>query len=123
MAAPAHLARHRLADLFLDTLPYNAHTTGSDALWAGLPVLTCRGRAFPGRVGASLLNAVGLADMVTDTPEDYEALALKLAKDGALLKTVRQKLADNPGSAPLFDTGRFRKGLEATLTGLLESAG
>src|SRR6185312_9132449 len=97
------------ADLFLDTLPYNAHTTGSDALWAGLPVLTCKGRAFPGRVGASLLNAVGLADMVTDTLEDYEALALKLAKDGALLKTIRQRLADNLGSAPLFDTGRFRK--------------
>jgi predicted O-linked N-acetylglucosamine transferase (SPINDLY family) len=120
---PEHLARHRLANLFLDTLPYGAHTTGSDALWAGLPLLTCEGRAFPGRVGASLLNAVGLPEMVTRSPQEYEALALKLAGDGALLKTIRQKLSDNLGSAPLFDTARFRRGLEATLTGLLESAG
>ena len=115
-----HLARHRLADLFLDTLPYNAHTTGSDALWAGLPVLTCKGRSFAGRVGASLLDAVGLPEMVTESLEDYEALALKLARDGALLKAIHQRLKDNRQSAPLFDTARFRRGLEATLTGLLK---
>ena len=115
-----HLARHRLADLFLDTLPYNAHTTGSDALWAGLPVLTCKGRSFAGRVGASLLDAVGLPEMVTESLEDYEALALKLARDGALLKAIHQRLKDNLQSAPLFDTARFRRGLEATLTGLLK---
>ena len=74
-----HLARHRLADLFLDTLPYNAHTTASDALWAGLPVVTCQGNAFAGRVAASLLNAVGLPELVTHNLADYEALALRLA--------------------------------------------
>src|SRR5205814_3329585 len=78
-----HLARHRLADLFLDTLPYNAHTTASDALWAGLPVLTCRGSAFAARVAASLLGAVGLPELVTDNPADYESLALRLAFDPA----------------------------------------
>src|SRR5262249_5504913 len=76
-----HLARYRLADLFLDTLPYNAHTTASDALWVGLPVLTCRGNAFAGRVAASLLNAIGLPELVTGNMADYEALALTLARD------------------------------------------
>jgi predicted O-linked N-acetylglucosamine transferase (SPINDLY family) len=123
LRAAEHLARHRLADLFLDTLPYNAHTTASDALWAGLPVVTCKGRAFAGRVGASLLNAVGLPDLVTDSLEAYEALALALARDGARLKAIRAGLADNPARTPLFDTARLRAGLEATLTGLLEAAG
>src|SRR5262249_59982431 len=81
-----HLARHRLADLFLDTLPYNAHTTASDALWAGLPVVTCQGNAFAGRVGASLLKAVGLAELVTHDLADYEALALRLAHAPAMLR-------------------------------------
>src|SRR6202030_3079669 len=76
-----HLARHRLADLFLDTLPYNAHTTASDALWAGLPVVTQIGDAFAGRVAASLLNAIGLPELVTHSIEDYEALALRLAME------------------------------------------
>ena len=76
-----HLARHQLADLFLDTLPYNAHTSCSDALWAGLPVVTCYGKAFPGRVAASLLKAIDLPELVTTTPADYEALALELAKN------------------------------------------
>src|SRR5262249_19050016 len=74
-----HLARHRLADLFLDTLPCNAHTTASDALWAGLPVVTCMGKAFAGRVAASLLHAIGLPELVTSSMADYEALALALA--------------------------------------------
>ena len=108
-----HLARHRLADLFLDTLPYNAHTTASDALWAGLPVVTCLGNAFAGRVAASLLNAIGLPELVTHSIEDYEALALRLAKDPALLEGDRDRLATNRLTHPLFDTDRFRRHIEA----------
>jgi predicted O-linked N-acetylglucosamine transferase (SPINDLY family) len=120
--AETHLARLALADLFLDTLPYNAHTTASDALWAGVPLVTVQGRAFPGRVGASLLAAAGLPELVTASLEEYEALALALAQDSAGLAAIRQKLADSRAGAPLFDTDRFRRGLEATLTGLLETA-
>jgi predicted O-linked N-acetylglucosamine transferase (SPINDLY family) len=108
-----HLARHRLADLFLDTLPYNAHTTASDALWVGLPVLTCMGNAFAGRVAASLLNAIGLPELVTHSIEDYEALALRLAKDPSLLEGYRNRLATNRLTHPLFDTDRFRHHIEA----------
>ena len=108
-----HLARHRLADLFLDTLPYNAHTTASDALWMGLPVVTCQGNAFAGRVGASLLKAVGLPDLVTGNLADYEALALRLAGDPAMLRGIRETLAGNRLSHPLFDTDRFCRGIEA----------
>jgi protein O-GlcNAc transferase len=107
-----HFARHRLADLFLDTPGYNAHTTASDALWAGLPVLTCIGATFPGRVAASLLQSVGLPDMVTTTPDDYEALALKLAGDGALLSEMRQRLGRNRLTYPLFNTDRFARHIE-----------
>jgi predicted O-linked N-acetylglucosamine transferase (SPINDLY family) len=122
LAADAHLARLGLADLFLDTLPYNAHTTASDTLWAGVPVVTVQGRAFPGRVAASLLAAAGLPELVTASLEEYETLATALAADSARLADIRRKLADNRGSAPLFDTERFRRGLEATLSGLLETA-
>jgi predicted O-linked N-acetylglucosamine transferase (SPINDLY family) len=108
-----HLARHRLANLFLDTLPYNAHTTASDALWVGLPVLTCMGNAFAGRVAASLLNAIGLPELVTHSIEDYEALALRLAKDPSLLERYRNRLATNRLTHPLFDTDRFRHHIEA----------
>jgi predicted O-linked N-acetylglucosamine transferase (SPINDLY family) len=111
-----HLARHRLADLFLDTLPYNAHTTSSDALWAGLPVLTCAGATFSGRVAGSLLHAVGLPELVTSSLEEYEALAMKLANDSALLNSIREKLARNRDAAPLFDTDRFRRHIEAAYT-------
>lgn len=114
-----HLARHALADLFLDSLPYNAHATACDALWAGLPVLTCQGRAFPGRVSASLLHAVGLPELITDTLEDYEALALALARDPARLKALRDKLAANRAAAPLFDTPRFARNLEAAYMAML----
>ena len=117
-----HLARHRLADLFLDTLPYNAHTTASDALWAGLPLVTCKGEAFAGRVAASLLAAIGLPELVTDTLEDYENLALKLARDPALLRSVRQKLQHNRLSAPLFDSERFRRAIEAAYAKMREIA-
>jgi len=108
-----HLARQRAADLFLDTLPYNAHSTASDALWAGLPVLTCAGTSFAGRVGASMLRAAGLPELVTNNLEDYEALALKLATDSALLASIRRKLADNRAECPLFDGDRFRRHIEA----------
>jgi predicted O-linked N-acetylglucosamine transferase (SPINDLY family) len=87
------LSRHRLADLFLDTLPYNAHTTASDALWAGLPVLTCMGGTFAGRVAASLLNAVGLPELATHSLEEYEKLALELAMKPAMLYDFQARLA------------------------------
>src|SRR5712691_6705935 len=90
-----HLARHQAADLFLDTLPYNAHATASDALWAGLPVVTCAGHSYAGRVGASMLKAAGLPELVTTSLEHYQALALELANDRALLDSIRRKLADN----------------------------
>jgi protein O-GlcNAc transferase len=108
-----HLARHRVADLFLDTLPYNAHTSASDALWAGLPVLTCMGTAFAGRVAASLLNAIGLNQLIAKSLEEYEALALELATNRSLLADIGSKLADNRDICPLFDTDRFRRHMEA----------
>jgi protein O-GlcNAc transferase len=108
-----HLARLSLADLFLDSLPYNAHTTASDSLWAGVPLITCRGTAFPGRVAASLLQAVGLPDLVTETAEDYHTLALKLAREPALLASYRRQLAQNRATCALFDTDRFRRNLES----------
>jgi protein O-GlcNAc transferase len=112
----AHLARYRLADLFLDTLPYNAHTTASDALWAGVPVLTCRGATFAGRVAASLLQAVGLSEMVTHSLAEYERAALQLAADASRLGAVRRKLERNRQTHPLFDTDRFRGHLETAYT-------
>ena len=107
-----HLARHRVADLFLDTLPYNAHTTASDALWAGLPVLTCVGNCFAGRVAASLLHAVGLPELVTRSLDAYEALAVRLAQEPAQRASLRAKLEALRATAPLFDTGRFAANLE-----------
>jgi protein O-GlcNAc transferase len=108
-----HLARHRLADLFLDTLPYNAHATASDALWMGLPVLTNEKSAFAGRVAASLLYAVGLPGLVTHGLEEYEAVALKLATDPPTLRSIRRKLEVNRLTHALFDTDRFRRHIEA----------
>jgi predicted O-linked N-acetylglucosamine transferase (SPINDLY family) len=108
-----HLARQRAADLFLDTLPYNAHSTACDALWAGVPVVTCAGNSFVGRVGASMVEAAGLPELVTASLEDYEALALRLATDPALLTSIRRKLEDNRPTCPLFDGDRFRRHLEA----------
>jgi predicted O-linked N-acetylglucosamine transferase (SPINDLY family) len=108
-----HLARHCAADLFLDTLPYNAHSTTCDALWAGLPVVTCTGAYFSGRVAASMLKAAGLPEMVTNSLEDYEALALKLATDPALLQSTRHKLKHNRPTCRLFDSDRFRHQIEA----------
>ena len=107
-----HLARHRLADVFLDTPGYNAHTTASDALWAGLPVVTCIGSTFAGRVAASLVQSVGLPELVTSSLGDYETLALKLAREPAVLAGIRQRLAHNRLSSPLFNTERFARHIE-----------
>jgi predicted O-linked N-acetylglucosamine transferase (SPINDLY family) len=113
MPSAQHLARHRLADLFLDTLPYNAHTTASDALWAGLPVLTQIGQGFAGRVAASLLKAVGLPEMITRDAAAYEALAIALGRDPARAAALKAKLAAAIPTAPLFNTPRFTRHLEA----------
>ena len=117
LPSPEHLARHRLADLFLDTLPYNAHTTASDALWAGLPVLTCAGETFAGRVAGSLLHAVGLPELVTTSLEEYEGLARKLSCgdpevccSGFVTSFWAQRLA-----SPLFDSARYARNFEAAL--------
>jgi predicted O-linked N-acetylglucosamine transferase (SPINDLY family) len=115
-----HLARHRLADLFLDTLPYNAHTTASDALWTGLPLVTCLGTTFAGRVGASLLHAVGLPELVTRSLAEYEALAFRLSTSRAELNAVRDKLARNRLTEPLFDSARFTRGIEAAYRRMFE---
>jgi predicted O-linked N-acetylglucosamine transferase (SPINDLY family) len=116
----AHLARHRLADLFLDTLPYGAHTTASDALWAGLAVLTCLGRQFDGRVAASLLETIGMPELVTASLDDYEALALALARDPERLAGLRARLAANRLSSPLYDVARFTRSLEAAYRRMME---
>jgi protein O-GlcNAc transferase len=115
-----HLARHRLADLFLDTLPYNAHATASDALWAGLPLLTCRGASFAGRVATSLLHAAGLPELATNDLGEYEALALRLAADASLLRGFRKRLEQNRATCPLFDTDRFRRHIERAYTTMWE---
>lgn len=113
VAAPEeHLARYRLADLFLDTSPFNAHATANEALWAGLPVLTCRGGSFVGRVAASLLSAVGLPELITDTPDAYRAQALNLATTPALLAQLRARLVSNRATHALFDTARYTQHLE-----------
>jgi predicted O-linked N-acetylglucosamine transferase (SPINDLY family) len=113
VALPEHLARLSLADLFLDTLPYNAHTTASDALWAGLPVLTRIGETFAGRVAASLLRAVDLPELVTSTPREFEDLAVNLAHDHQRLQTIRARLRSGRSTAPLFDTATYTRHLEA----------
>ena len=107
-----HLARHVFADLFLDTLPYNAHTTASDALWAGLPVLTCIGSLFPGRVAASLLKAMSLDILITANPTEYETAAIHWARNPMLLQSLRQSLARRRRSSALFDARRFTHHLE-----------
>ena len=113
MSPQEHLARHRLADLFLDTLPYNAHTTASDALWSGLPVLTLLGSTFPGRVAASLLNALELPDLITRNRAEYEGLAIELANNPNTLSAINQKLSENRLNKPLYNTLLFTKNLES----------
>lgn len=113
-----HLARLALGDLFLDSLPYNAHTTGSDALWMGLPLLTCRGSTFPGRVAASLLTAAGLPELITETLADYEARAVEIARDSGMLAGLKAKLK-RIDATPLFDTARYTRELEAAYLAML----
>ena len=113
--ADSHLARQQLADLMLDTSPYNGHMTTSDALWVGVPLVTMLGTAFAGRVAASQLETVGLPELITPSLEDYEALALALAKDPARLAALRAKLAAAPASSPLFDADRMRQNIEQAL--------
>jgi predicted O-linked N-acetylglucosamine transferase (SPINDLY family) len=120
MNLPDHLARHAAADLFLDTLPCNAHTTASDALWAGLPVLTCTGEAFASRVAASLLNAIELPELVTTNIKDYEDLAIELAQNSAKLKQLKEKLARNRLTTPLFNTDLFASNIEALFSLMTE---
>ena len=115
-----YLAQYRQADLFLDTLPFNGGTTASDALWAGLPVLTQAGHTFAGRMAASLLDAVGLPELITHTADDYEALALRLATEPETLRAVRQRLAAHIPTAPLFDTRRFTRHLERAFEHMAE---
>jgi predicted O-linked N-acetylglucosamine transferase (SPINDLY family) len=119
-SAAEHLARLSLADLFLDTLPYNAHSTASDALWAGVPLLTMPGDTFAGRVAASLLRAAGLDEMIADSPPAYEHLALQLARDPTALRQIRAKLARNRTTHPAFDTARFTRNLEAVFLSIYE---
>jgi predicted O-linked N-acetylglucosamine transferase (SPINDLY family) len=117
---PEHLARHSLADLFLDTWPYNAHTTASDALWAGLPVLTMVGNTFPGRVASSLLRAIDLSELITPNPNEYENLAIDLAKNPKRLQVIKEKLIKNRHNSPLFDSALFTKDLETAYTKMYE---
>jgi predicted O-linked N-acetylglucosamine transferase (SPINDLY family) len=113
---PEHLARLRAGDLFIDTLPYNAHTTASEALWVGLPVVTCLGETFAGRVAASLLQAIGLPELIAANRDQFVELVVELATDVQRLAKVRQKLADNRLTTPLFDARLFAKHIEAAYT-------
>src|SRR5207244_3328604 len=103
---------HRLADLFLDTLPYNAHTTASDALWAGCPLLTLAGQTFASRVAGSLLRTLGMPELITTSLEEYQAQALRLAQDAEWLTRLRTRLEANRKSSSLFDGERFARNLE-----------
>jgi protein O-GlcNAc transferase len=120
MPRDEHLARHRLADLFLDTLPYNAHTTASDALWAGLPVLTCIGNSFAARVAASLLTALDMKELIVDDKQKYEELAVSLAKDPISLGEIRDKLNRNRLASNLFSGKAFARNIEAAYKEMFE---
>ena len=115
----AHLARHALAGLFLDTLPYNAHTTASDALWTGLPLITCPGNSFQSRVAASILTAAGLPELIAPSLNDYERMALELCRDPALMSRTRARLASNRETCALFDIAKFTRNLESAFWQML----
>jgi len=106
--------------LFIDTIPVNANATASDALWTGLPLLTCIGNTFAGRVGASMLKAIGLPELVASSPEEYEAMALSLARDRETLACLKTKLVNNRSTQPLFDTARITRNLEAAYVAMWE---
>jgi predicted O-linked N-acetylglucosamine transferase (SPINDLY family) len=120
ISRPQYLARYRVADLFLDTQPYNAGTTASDALKMGLPMITLIGKAYQARMGASIVNALNLPELITHTPEEYESLAIELATNPDKLKTIKDKLAKNISTAPLYDTKLFTKNLESAYTQMYE---
>jgi predicted O-linked N-acetylglucosamine transferase (SPINDLY family) len=120
IAVEEHLARQKLADLFLDTFNFNAHTTASDALWAGLPVLTKIGKGFAARVAGSLLTSLEIPELITTSEKEYEALALNLATNPEKLATIKKKLADKRTTAPLFDTKTYTKNLEKAYTQAFE---
>jgi predicted O-linked N-acetylglucosamine transferase (SPINDLY family) len=122
IALPDHMARHRAADLFLDTFNFNAHTTASAALWAGLPVLTCRGKTFAGRIGASVLTAIGLPELIAGSHAEYEALAIELARQPDKLDAIQRKLREQRSTYPLFDTPRFARNLETAYARMLNRA-
>ena len=113
MQNPDHLARQRCADLFIDTFPCNAHTTASDALWVGLPILTCMGKSFASRVAASLLNAIEIPELITSTQEQYEAKAIELATNPEKLNCIKEKLGRNILTCALFDTQNYTKHIES----------
>jgi predicted O-linked N-acetylglucosamine transferase (SPINDLY family) len=115
-----HLARHRLADLFLDTIPVNAHTTASDALWAGCPVLTVAGETFISRVAGSLLRALGLQELISTNLAEYQALALRLAREQEVLAELRARLETNRQSSSLFDAGQFARNVEKAYEAMWE---
>ncbi|MEI7713189.1 MAG: glycosyltransferase, partial [Rhodospirillales bacterium] len=115
-----YMIRLRLADLFLDTAPYNAGTTASDALWMGLPVLTLLGTTFAGRMAASLLTAIDMCELIAPTAEQYEAMAIALAKDPAHLSAIARKLAAHRSTTRLFDTRRFARTIEAAYAAMVE---
>jgi len=116
LSVEEHLARHCLADLFLDTLPYNAHTTASDALWAGVPVLTCMGKSFAGKVAASLLNAIDLPELITYNEQEYEEKATQLATSPQVLNRLKNRLSLNKTTSSLFNIGQFKGHFEAALS-------
>jgi predicted O-linked N-acetylglucosamine transferase (SPINDLY family) len=120
LPAAQHLARQRVADLFLDTIPVNALTTASDALWAGLPVLTCVAQAPAGRGGSSLLRAIGLPELVAVSLEEYETVALNLAREPARLAALRTRLERNLKTKPLFDSRRYTRHLEVAFNHMWE---
>jgi predicted O-linked N-acetylglucosamine transferase (SPINDLY family) len=113
MPSDEYLARYKVCDLFLDTFPYNAGTTASDALWAELPVLTLRGQSFASRVASSILNAIGLSELITNTQEEYERSAIELALNPKKLRDIKLKLVNNRLTSNLFDTPLFTKNIEA----------
>jgi predicted O-linked N-acetylglucosamine transferase (SPINDLY family) len=120
MPTAEYLARYQVCDLFLDTFPYNAGTTASDALWAGLPVLTLMGQSFASRMAASILNAIDLLELITITQEEYEALAIELALSPKKLADIKLKMVNNRLTTPLFDTPLFTKNIEATYIKMME---
>lgn len=119
IAPDEHLSRHRLADLFLDTLPCNAHTTASDALWVGVPVLTCPGEGLAARVAASLVKAMDLPELIAPTLKDYEEIAVALALNPGRLRTLKEKMSRNRLTTPLFDTDLFARNIEAAYTQMM----